>query len=189
MDNSFGAHKLDTAEYGRISYVAASSVLWAMNALYGVWLVVKNDFFRSELSWDGIIAIIAIVLGVVAVLAPFIWRKLWRRYTFRIDFPGELHPPTEVKKFPRSKTVTLEAGKNETEYVRVRVNHALSVDHMNVRFVKTKRRGGDISEDIVMIQNVYDAHIQGRGGTRKITTIKDGKNGVEMQYEPTPMGR
>lgn len=46
----------------------------------------KNDFFVSQLTWDGIIAVIGVVLGGMALVSPFLWRQWRKAHPLRVQF-------------------------------------------------------------------------------------------------------
>lgn len=103
---------------------------------YGLRLVVNSNFFKNELSWDGIIAIIAIVLGVVVFLLPVVW-QWWRRghpikAAYSLD-PYGFEPKRRKRK--TSQRWQLAIGDNEV-LVRVIPHVELTLRNVRVRLVE-----------------------------------------------------
>ncbi len=61
--------------------------------------ILANSFFRSELSWDGVIAAVALAVGVLGYLGSYMYRKYRRSLTLHYstgpynhsDKPGALY--------------------------------------------------------------------------------------------------
>lgn len=102
---------------------------------------VENIVFRSELTWDGIIAILAIVLGIIATLGPFSWSRWRRGHPLQIKFSLEPYNSQEqrarrLKLAKNWQMKTMTGG--QQMLLRISPHVAFNLRQVRVRFVERK---------------------------------------------------
>ena len=125
---------------------------------YGVYIAEKNDFFVSQLTWDGIIAIVAIAV----VMAPIIWLQ-WRRFhPLEAWFSLDPYSWSEHGKRPRDFAPNWEFG--SYALLRIQAKTDFNLRNFKVRLVERKwwRRGHlylwrPPSTDIAHVTEAIDA--------------------------------
>ncbi len=97
----------------------------------------ENDFFPNELTWDGIIAIIAILLGTLGFFLPMVWR--WWRANHPIQAKYSLDKydfqPDRLQRRRLKNAWDLKVGSNEL-LVRVSPHTELVLRRIRVKLVE-----------------------------------------------------
>ena len=121
-------------------------------------------FFRSELTWDGIIAIVAVVFGFLGTGGTLIWRRWRKRHPLRVFFSRDPYDlSTEIQDQRLTDSWQLYRMGLAEVLIKIAPHGGTSVRKLRIRLVERRWfshwrlwRWKAVQRDIVHLDNMFD---------------------------------